>query len=116
MLTMANEEQTNRALVSVLSVSSSQTSVSGNQSLVSSLSARNIQPHSAEWVVRTPSGAAAATGATVDPHTQATITSIEKYFPVNKFKLHSILKRWDAPAISDEGSCVVSMLVPNAHI
>ena len=103
---MATEERTNQALVSALVASNSQPSVPGNQTLVSFLSASCPQPSLTALVVR-PSAPNAATtaGVPVNPPTQATICTVAQTFPATNVKLQSI-----------EGSCVVSSLVPNAHI
>ena len=89
----------------------------GNQALVSTLSACSLQSSSTALVVRpTVPNADTTTGVPVNPPTQATISTVAQTFPATNVKLQSIIKKWDAPSISDEGSCVVSSLVPNAHI
>ena len=93
MSTMANEEETTLSLILVLSESASQTSVPNNQSLVSALSACNMQPSSNALVVRPPSGAATDTSATFDPPTQASVTTAAQAFPTTNVKLKSILKK-----------------------
>ena len=47
---------------------------------------------------------------------QATIATAAQAYSATNVKLQSILKRRDTPCISDEGSCVVSSLMPNACI
>ena len=105
--TIDNEDQTSRALISVLSTSSSQTFVPGNKHLVSELSACNSQPYSTALLVRPPSRAAAAAGMTFGPPNQDTIATVAQYFPATNVKLQSILKKSDAPCISDQGSCAM---------
>ena len=60
--TIANEEQTNRSLISVLSDYSSQPSMHINQSLDSAFLVHNVQPSSTELLVRSTSGVAIAAG------------------------------------------------------
>ena len=93
MSVIANEEKTNRDLISAFLAYSSQPSVHGDQTLVSVLSACNIQPFVTALVVRPPSGAATATGMNANPPTQATISTATQEFPENNVKLQSILKR-----------------------
>ena len=114
---MATEERTNQALVSALVASNSQPYVPGNQAIVSALSACNIQLSLAALDVR-PSvpNTATTAGVPINPPAQATISTVAQTFPATNVKLQSILKKWDAPSISDEGSCVMSILVPNTHV
>ena len=100
----------------MLSVSNIQPSVPDNKALVSVISACNVQPFSTTLVVQPTSSAAAAAGVTFDTPTQATITNVAQAFPTTNIKLQIIIKRLDAPSISNKGSCVVSSLVPIAHI
>ena len=73
---MANEWQTNLDLISVLLVSSSQPSFTGNLSLVSAILACNNQPSSNALIVQPPFGVAVATGVTLDPTSHATCVTV----------------------------------------
>ena len=84
---MANEDQTNLALISALSASIIQPSLSDNKSLISVISVRNIQLSSTELVVQPPSVAGTATGVTDNPHALSTIATAEKYFLTTNVKL-----------------------------
>ena len=90
---MANKEQTTLSLISALSGSASHPSVPNNQSLISALSACNIQPSSNTLVVCPPSGEAVDASVTFDLPTQATSVSISQAFSATNVKLKSILKK-----------------------
>ena len=90
---MANEDKTNRCLILALSASSSQPSVTGNQSLVTALSAYIIQYSSTELVVLPPSSASVATGVTDNLPAQANIATIVQAFPETNVKLQRILNK-----------------------
>ena len=94
MLIMANEEKTNQTLILELFLSNSQPSVPSNQSLISALSACNIQPYVNALEAPTPSsGATTATNVTGNPPTQDTVATLSQAYPAKKIKLHIILKR-----------------------
>ena len=93
MSTMANEKQTNLALISALSASTIKPSVPDSQSFVSALSECNIQTYSTALVVRPPSGVAAAACTNFDPPIQDTVSIVAQDFSATNVKLQSILKR-----------------------
>ena len=111
---MHTDERTNQALVSALEVSNSQPSVPANQALISVISACNFQPSSTALVVRPPDPVAATIAVNYPP--QDTIATAAQAYSATNVKLQSILKRRDSPSIPDEGSCVESSLMINAHI
>ena len=88
-----------------------------NQALVSALSAYRIQPSSTALVVRpTTLNVVTTASATGNPPAQAIMPTLAQVYPATNFKLQIILKRFNAPSISDEGICEALSAVPNAHI
>ena len=96
----------------------SQPSVPSNQDLISDLLVCNTQHYSTSLVLLPPNpcNADTATSGTINPPTHATISTVAQSYPETNFKLDRILKRCDCPSTYDEGSCLVSILMPNAHI
>ena len=114
---MSTEEWINQALVSEIDASNSQPSVPGNQALISALSACNIEPSSNALVIWHSTPVADATANVAgNPPPQDNVATTSQDYLVNNFKLQIIVKGWDILSISDEGSCVVSSLMPNAHM
>ena len=88
---MANEDRTNKSLVSALAFSNVQPSLSGNLALISAFSARNVHPSSTALVVRPHSPAVATTASNQSP--QENISNVVQSYPETNVKLQSILKK-----------------------
>ena len=55
-------------------------------------------------------------GFPINSPAQATISTVAHTYPAPNVNIQSILKQWEPPYISNEESCVVPSLLPNAHI
>ena len=85
-----------------------------NQTLISTLSAFNIQPASPALTFppTSLSGTAMSSSTKVNQHAD-TIATLAKSYPVTTVKINSILRKRENPSIPDEGSCEASTAVPN---
>ena len=88
MLVIATEEITNQALVSALVASNNQPSAPVNQALVSVFTSCDMQNSDTALVVQPPTPTSAKiTGVTVNPPTQANISTIAQAYPITNVKL-----------------------------
>ena len=88
MSTIATNERTNQALISVLVASNSQPFIPCNQALISALSACSIQFSSTALLVRPPTRNAVVTDVVIgNPPTHVTISTVLQAYPSNNVKL-----------------------------
>ena len=95
---MDSEEQTNQVIIPALHASNRETTA-----LVLTV------PHTP------PPGMATFASVTDNQPIHANIASLAQVYSVTNFKLQRILIRLDNASISNEGSCEVSIIVPNSH-
>ena len=88
-----------------------------NEALISDFSTHDSKDTASILIVPpTPHSIAAVDYSISSTQSTFTISTLEQSYPSTTVKLNTILKKWNAFSISEEGGREVPSLMPNAHI